>query len=229
MKKKPIIENILDAVTVLTIIATFLFAVVGIAFNLVYIRTPVKGYSMSPTLNVSVTDENQDGDVVFINKYSSFKNNDIVVANVEWWNKGPIIKRLVASPGDLIQIKEETETFDMFVNGNLIYSKEKTTISSHGTPGGTQSYYNTYVNFLSNPQFSQNIVEINGETYIAMLENQYFLVGDNWAESTDCMEFGPVTSENIVGKVDIIVKLGDSPIWAMVKEMIKIAFKPNWI
>ena len=229
MKKKTIIESILDAVTFLTIILTFLFAVVGIAFNIIYIKTPVKGYSMSPTLNKTVPNEDIDGDVVFINRFANVKLNNIAVANVSWWTKGPIIKRVVATPGDVFQIKDETNKFTLYVNGKELYSKEKTTISEHGIPGGTVAYYNLYLDFISNPENSNNVININGENYILMLENQYMLLGDNWSESEDCLQHGPVTKADIVGKVDIIVEYGGSPTWAMIKEMIKLAFVPNWI
>jgi len=229
MKKKTLIETILDVITILTITVTVLFALVGISFNAVYISTSVRGYSMYPYLNSKAPNMDTDGDVVFINKYADFENGDVVVANVTWWNKGPIVKRCIASPGDFVQIKEASETYELYVNKKLVYSKEKTNVSVHGDIGGTEAYYEDYTNFLTNPEFQENVVTINGEKYIVMLENQYFLLGDNWGESTDCMTYGPVERNRIVGKVDIIVEYGKDPTWAMVGEMVKLTFVPNWL
>ena len=61
-----------------------------------------------------------------------------------------------------------------------------------------------------------------------MQENEYFLMGDNWAESTDCMHHGPVKNSQIVGKVERIVPYGHGHIFAMIKEMFAITFIPNW-
>jgi len=228
VKKKTVLEHILDSLTVLTIIATVLFAIGGIAFNMVYIKTSVIGYSMYPTLNTNAPTAESEGDIVFINKYSEIKNNDIVVANVAWWNLGPIIKRVVACPGDVLQIKEDAENYTLYVNGDLLYSKPKTTEATDKL-GNSSDFYQLYQEFLINPKFENNVIEINNEKYIIMQQDEYFLIGDNWGESTDSMQKGPVKADKIVGTVEIVASYGEEPIWVMVKEIIKIIFVPNWL
>ena len=228
MKKKTVLEHVLDSLTVLTIIVTVLFAIGGIIFNIVYVKTSVIGYSMSPTLNSTVPSADIEGDTVFINKYSKIENNDIVVANVAWWNLGPIIKRVVASPGDVLQLKEENENYNLYVNGKLFQSKPKTTEATDKT-GSTQDFYFDYQKFILDPNNSNNVIEINGEKHIIMNENEFFLIGDNWGESTDSMQKGPVKAEKIVGKVEIVASYGEEPIWTMIGEIIKLIFVPNWI
>ena len=228
MKKKTVLEHILDSLTVLTIIATVLFALGGIAFNAVYIRTSVIGYSMCPTFNSSVPSADIEGDTVFVNKYREIKKDDIVVANVPWWNLGSIIKRVVACPGDIIQLKEENENYNLYVNGELFQSKAKTTEATEKT-GCTQDFFEDYEKFLTNPNYSKNIIEINNEKFIIMNENEYFLLGDNWGDSTDSMQKGPVKANRIVGRVEVVAEYGKEPIWTMIGEIIKLIFVPNWI
>lgn len=195
---------------------------------MVYVKTSVIGYSMYPTLNQNAPSADVEGDIVFVNKHAEINSNDIVVANVNWWNLGPIIKRVVATPGDVLQIKEENENYNLYVNGNLLYSKPKTNESTNKL-GSTTDYYNQYLEFLANPANVNNVIEINGEKYIIMQQDEYFLLGDNWGESTDSMQKGPVKAEKIVGKVEIVAEYGEEPIWVMVKEIIKIIFVPNWL
>lgn len=195
---------------------------------MVYVKTSVIGYSMYPTLNLNAPSADVEGDIVFVNKHAEINSNDIVVANVNWWNLGPIIKRVVATPGDVLQIKEENENYNLYVNGNLLYSKPKTNESTNKL-GSTTDYYNQYLEFLANPANANNVIEINGEKYIIMQQDEYFLLGDNWGESTDSMQKGPVKAEKIVGKVEIVAEYGEEPIWVMVKEIIKIIFVPNWL
>ena len=82
--------------------------------------------------------------------------------------------------------------------------------------------------FLENPEYARNVAEIEGEKCIVMNDNEYFFMGDNWGETTDCMQNGVVHGNNIDGRVDFIVPYGNSQSWAMVFHMIKLVFVPNW-
>lgn len=229
MKKKNLIENLIDATTVLTICLTVLFSIVGIAFNVVYFKMSVQGFSMYPTVNANVPNANVDGDVAFVNEYSKIETGDLVVAQVNWYSKGPILKRVVASPGDYFQIKDEGTYYSAYSNGKLLYKKEKTDVSTHGIEGGTNGYYNEYLKFLENPEFANNVIEVDGEKFIVMRKNQYFLIGDNWGESTDCMHYGFVSKGRLMGKVDFLAEYGSSHTWEMIKQMIILTFVPNWL
>ena len=170
---------------------------------------------MQPTLNSGVTSQTQVGDTIYVNRFSTYKSGDIVIANVPWWDD-PVIKRLVGCPGDKIQIRDEDGVYKLYCNDKVLYTKEKTDYSLHGYKNrGTNYLFNTiYNSFINNTvagkDFSANIGELNGEKCIQLNENEYFLMGDNWGESDDCLKFGPAVYKNLDGRVDYVVPLGEN-------------------
>ena len=80
---------------------------------------------MQPTINMNVEDSNAPGDRIFINQHEIGDVNDIVVAKVSWY-ENYIIKRMVGTPGDKIEIKDHDTHFTLYVNDEPLYSKEKT-------------------------------------------------------------------------------------------------------
>lgn len=177
-------------------------------------ETPVKGYSMQPTLNQNVKDPNAYGDMIYINKYATLSRNDLVVAKVDW-SEYLIIKRLVGVPGDKIQIKDETTHYGLYVNDCLLYTKEKNGTNESFIKTGTNGYYGDYLNFLDGyidhwqDEKPQNVTHLikedeNGK-YIQLGEDDYFLMGDNWGHTTDSVRYGPESINSIIGKVDLIV------------------------
>lgn len=177
---------------------------------------------MQPTINQNMTSQNAEGDTIYINKYSSFSNNDIVVAEVSWFDNY-IIKRVVGVPGDKIEIKDLDSHFALFVNDEILYTKEKYGDNTPFQKTGSYAYYADYLEFLTKAEF-QNNVETNGtEKYIRLKDNQYFLMGDNWGHTTDCLTKGPVKQTDIVGKVELIVDVtNDNPFtttWHFLKKI----------
>lgn len=172
---------------------------------------------MQPTLNTHANSQTEDWDTIYINKFKQFSNEDIVVAKVSWYSEA-IIKRLIGKPGDIIEIKNTDDKYELYVNNKFVYDKEKTYKSSHGTIGGTNAYYDKYLAFLTSDQFKKNVYEkSDGTKCIILNENEYFLMGDNWAESTDCIEHGPVKKNNIVGKVDLVISKDENKFSAFIK------------
>ena len=214
LRTKKTLYNILEGIITSIILILSFFVLIFLTLNIVYDHTPITNYSMQPTLNSRVTTQTEEGDIVYVNKFAEFSAGDIVVAKVHWWSN-PVIKRLVGCPGDKIQIKDEGEFYTLYNNGNALYSKEKTNVSLHGNPGRGSSYqYALYSNFVSNknPDFdsSKNIGEYEGEPCIVLNDNEYFLMGDNWGMSDDCLLFGPSYENEIVGKVDYVVPKGEN-------------------
>lgn len=161
---------------------------------------------MQPTINMNLKNQNDKGDKIYINSYSTFTNNDIVVAQAEWYEHY-IIKRVVGTPGDKVEIKDETTHYGVYVNDNLLYTKEKFGTNTMFLKTGTNGYFGLYQNFLENPEF-QNLVETkNATTYIRLGENDYFLMGDNWGHTTDSISKGPVKTNQILGKVELIIDI----------------------
>ena len=215
-RTKRIILNITSAILTVLIIVVSFFALINIMFNIIFIRTNVRGYSMYPTLNYDVPSSQTDGDVVYINKFSSYTNDDIVVAQVDWWDSGYIIKRLIGLPNDTIQIKDEGTHYTLYVNEKILYTKEKN--------ADTDSYYNNlYLTFFD--RFPENkTTNESGEQCIKLNDNEYLLMGDNWGNSTDCLTGGPAKKSNIVGRVDIIIHYGENQFRTLVKEMWNLLF-----
>ena len=83
-----------------------------------------------------------------------------------------------------------------------------------------------YISLLSNEDFSDIVISENGESpYIKLKDNQYFLISDNWtSESIDCMLEGPVNYTDIIGRVDIIVHVGENEIASTFKQMFALIF-----
>lgn len=215
-RSKRIMLNITSSILTVLIMFVSFFALVNIIFNFVYIRTNVRGFSMYPTLNANVPNENSDGDVVYINKFSGYTNSDIVVADVSWWNRGYIIKRLIGCPNDIVQIKDEGSQYALYVNDKILYTKEKNL--------DTNYYYSSiYLSFFE--KFPENAIRNEmGEQCIILNENEFLLMGDNWGNSTDCLTGGPAKESDIIGRVDIIIHYGENQFRTLVNKMWNLIF-----
>lgn len=215
-----ILRNIISGIlTVITLILAF-FTIVNLSFNFLYVKTNVKGYSMLPTINTNVESAEKNGDAIYINKYTKVNVNDIVVAKPKWYTDY-IIKRLVGKPGDIIEIKDEDETFGLYVNNKLLYSKDKHSEIQDKNLGSTIDYFKKYEEFLSNDEFSQFVTtKSDGTKVIALEDNEYFLMGDNWGKTLDCLSKGPLTKQELVGKVELVIDVTENNIWESTKHFL---------
>ena len=232
-KAKDIIANIITGIVTVVCVFLLLLSICFLIYNACYSKTRVRGYSMLPTINKNVDDINTDGDTVFINTYEPLKANTIVVANVNWWQNGSIIKRLVALPGDSVQVEETTTTYNINVNGKTVYSRDKYNEKGEINTNIKNYYQHKYLSFINNTthfngqhiDHSANIAIYNGSPCIVLNENEYMLIGDNWTDSMiDCMTYGPVHKSNIVGTVDLIVDVKDNIVMSVTKHIFKILF-----
>lgn len=220
---KRILNNTISAILAILIMIVGFFSLVGITFNIVYTPASIKSYSMWPTLNEFVKDPYTVGDYAYMNNFAKPSNNDIVIAKVNWYGE-EIIKRLVASPGDTLEIRDETTHYGLYVNENLVYTRDKTDVDVHGGEGGTNEYFESYKTLLQSTQVSTGTTSA-GEKCILLKEDEYFLMGDNWSETLDCMKYGPVSLTNICGKVDFIIKMGENKFFEMIKQILITTFK----
>jgi signal peptidase I len=139
----------------------------------------VHGDSMAPTI--------LSGDYIFINKLSYRKHDpqrtDIVVINRSPTKEANIIKRIIALPGEWVEISNNKITIKTSRNdtGEVI---NEPYIASIGTPeiGIRREYLD--------PQ-------------------EYFVMGDNRYASVDSRELGPIDRWDIKGRVFIIFRLRD--------------------
>ena len=181
------------------------------SFNICYIRTPVKGLSMYPTLNYTTGE-----DIVYINRFANVKKNDIVVLDLtkhpEFQNYS--IKRLIATEGDIVKIKLNIDelVFDLVVNNNVIYSKH------YDNGFNTYNSLNTYI---SNHQLdsSRIIKDEQGDDCVIVKQGEIFILGDNWNVSIDSSLVGPISSKTIVGRVDIISTPNQSELLQILKRI----------
>lgn len=178
---------------------------------------------MLPTLNSNVENSSTSGDTVFVNPYDEIKLNDIVVA-APVWHDSLIIKRLVGLPGDKIQIKDLGESYGLFVNDSLLYSKSKYSENGNVDMYGTLSYYKKYLLFLSNSEYVETE---NGESFIRLDKDEYFLMGDNWGNTLDSLSEGPVSRKEIEGKVNLIVDYKNKDRFVVEKHVLKQIFSFN--
>lgn len=226
-RTKNLIKNVTSAILVTLIMIVGFFSIIGIIFYIVYIPAPVYSFSMYPTLNKDAPDFETAGDYAYLNKFATYTNNDIVIAEVSWYKKA-IIKRLVACPGNTFEIRDEISHYGLYVNDKLVYTKEKNdscTFKNHTQcSGGTNLYYQYYLELLNNNP--NNVVETaSGNKAFKLNKNEYMLMGDHWEGSTDCIEKGPVGKDEILGKVDFVIPMKENRFWGMLKQMIIITFK----
>lgn len=129
----------------------------------------VSGNSMIPTMH--------NGDYLITEKVSyrfrNPKDGEIIVLKNPRDESQDFIKRIIAIPGDTIQISNKM----IFLNGQPL--QEDYLPPGTPTPAGA---------FLTEG------------TLVKVADNQYFVIGDNREHSSDSREWGPVTKEEIVGK-----------------------------
>ena len=220
--------------------ALFIFFMLIIAavviFNFIHIGTPVIGESMVPTLNGY--EDPQIVDSVYINKYSGYTNGDIIVVQNPT-NNNPnkyVIKRLIAMGGDKIAVVRTDNGGVAPSNGTyaiqLIKKGSKTPeILKENYLDSETNLYFTYLEFnelLLQKKFEGgNIVTIDGVTYLELSEDYIFYIGDNRSSkeaSKDCLEYGPIPKNKVVGKVDIIVYESTNHFYQILNHYVRAIF-----
>ena len=129
--------------------------------------TPVAGDSMAPTI--------LDGDVVLVSTRKDYspQPGDIVSFQHKNYPEIKIIKRVVALPGQTIEIKNKK----IYVNG-----------VAQDQPG-----YST-IEYLSWGRFG-----VRSRPYTVQVDS-YFVLGDNSLESRDSRSIGAIHKKHIVGR-----------------------------
>ncbi len=209
----------------LTFFANALFILIMIVcvcvvvYKVVYVETSVIGASMLPTMNV-----NGDGDVVMINTKSNFAKGDIVVidtkkADIEL-NHTYIVKRIVAIQGERVDLRfDENDKMCVWINGKLLTENYETTPAYKN--GNSYPYaYNAFKKYL---ETNSEDIDYN-EQGLLISENCIFVLGDNRCNSTDSTVFGEVSRSSVLGRVDVIVKKGESKIFTFIGAMLSKVF-----
>lgn len=209
--KNRLIKNIFSSILVVLILFLSFITLLNLTINFTYIKTNVRGFSMQPTINMNVENKDIAGDTIYISKRMPIKNNDIIVAKPTWF-ENYIIKRVIGIPGDKIEIKDEETHYAVYVNDKVLYTKEKYGDVSSFDNTGSIGVYANYRNFLESNEFKDYVDET--KSYIKLDDGEYFLMGDNWGHSLDCMTKGPIKASEIIGKVELIVDTtNDNPFY----------------
>jgi signal peptidase I len=147
----------------------------------------VQGASMEPNF--------EDGQYLIVNEFG-FKKTTVALSDIKFFSVGAFrdidrgavvvfrypkdpkkffIKRIIALPGEKIEIKD----------GSLrIFNKEN--------PDGF---------WLDEAAYLEENVKTVGEQTVALSENQYFVLGDNRSFSSDSRVWGAITDDDIIGEV----------------------------
>lgn len=196
------------------------FAVISIAvagFFVVYIRTPVKGLSMYPTLNLNYEQTNKR-DIVYINRFAKVKVGDIVVldlrSNKDFGNFA--IKRLVATEGDIVNMQFDVVNmqYNFIVNGQIV---EFRTYKDFGY--NSYAVFTQYVDMHKGNNQRIKLDEHDNVEGVIVQEGEIFVLGDNWEVSKDSTTVGPISKNTIVGRVDIVVMSNQNEILSILKRI----------
>lgn len=159
----------------------YILAFVSIFFVFFVRMTIVNGTSMFPTL------EDQDHVALLSNVwYRNVKSGDIVVALKTEFSDEPIVKRVIATEGQTVDIDYDTGT--VYVDGVALEE-----------------------DYINGTMTSPNYME--GEEYpFTVEEGHVFLMGDNRNNSYDSRYYmiGQVDTRCILGKVLVILFPGES-------------------
>lgn len=165
-------------------ITTILFAILAVLLVLMFIfvffcsPAMIDGESMQPTLH--------DGQIVMISRVNKNPQLDDIVIYKKPGESKKVIKRVVGVAGD---------TF--YFSGNAISA------SAHIIKEGTSTSYS-----LSNEQYYFLASKFNnkkhsgkyaGYHYFTLLEDEIFTMGDNYNNSVDGRNYGPIKVKDLIG------------------------------
>lgn len=174
--KKKALLSIFDLVSVVM----SSFVIIAIIFVFMCRLVGVDGQSMTNTL--------QHGDWLLTVNKTEYVNGDIVVITQDTWFNAPLIKRVIATGGQVIDIDEETDT--VTVDGKV----------------------------LDEPYIREDFINDAGihDYPFTVPEGHLFCMGDNRNGSTDSRfaEVGVIDEREILGKAVVrILPFGDFDIY----------------
>ena len=159
----------------------YMVAIVTLVFTFVIRMVGVSGPSMTPTL--------LNGDYVLVQSNFTYKNvevGDVVVMLVESYDDQPIVKRVIATEGMVVDI--DFQEGKVYVDGVLLDEP--------------------YINFYAENPYQTTLDYALGMQYpLTVPEDKMFVMGDNRGHSADSRyaEIGLVDERCILGRVMMVV------------------------
>ena len=144
----------------------------------------VYGISMCPTINSTINNQN---DYVIIESTKNFSIGDIIAAKLNRYNTYGI-KRIIALGGDIVEIDDKC---DIYIN-NVRLNEDYVTMGNEYT----------YGKFM---KLKEDYPELFEGNKMIIPSGQVFYLGDNRANSYDCFSYGPVSQDDLKGKVIKII------------------------
>ncbi len=169
-----------DILSWIAIIFLIYVGIVFFAFSRYFEAISVKGRSMIPTYN-----KNGGEDTVYVHK-ANYAYGDIVLIDTE---DKTIIKRIIAMPGDKVELKLQDGEYTVFVNGEAL------TEPYINGPSGNRTTFQNLIHYKS-----MHPGEFDENSYVVG-ENMIFALGDNRAESKDSSYYGAFSLDKVKGKV----------------------------
>ncbi|MFQ6724452.1 MAG: signal peptidase I [Clostridia bacterium] len=207
---------VLRIVTYVTVFLALICSLVA-GFFVIYIRVPVNGLSMYPTLNSSYQ-QTKNRDYVYINRFADVNNGDIVVLDLRKYDAfgDYAIKRLVAVEGDIVNITYDSNNmqYNLIVN-NKIIDYRPYQIDGYNTFSCFEQYVHRNIDDETRVVKNES-GEVKG---INIKQGEIFVLGDNWETSNDSSRVGPLKYKDIVGRVDMIIKPNENELISVFKRI----------
>lgn len=176
---------------------------------------PIPSGSMRPTL--------LEGDVVFVNRLAydiKLPLSDIIVARLNEPQRGDIvtftspkdgvrlIKRIVAVPGDRVEMRNEV----LVVNGEPAQYLQQELVAETIDEGAALTAIRTTEELLGSSRVVQILPDVLARSSFATItvpEDAYFMLGDNRDNSADSRYIGLVPRELLIGKTQRLLVSAD--------------------
>lgn len=178
-----------NAIVAVILTVIIIFATTYIIIFSVYSRVYIDGASMYPTLNNFTNSSYREFGLMNTHR-SNFKRGDIIVFDRSLDGSGDyLVKRVIGLPKETIKITD----------GGSVGTPDYIEITSNSATFILDEPYLT--NSAKNNTFAGAFATYSELT---LQDNQYFLLGDNRANSQDSRMIGPIKKDQITGKLMVL-------------------------